>query len=167
MGLSYYMCVFLVARPFCWYWKFWPCDLDLDFWPTFEKKNLTLTLDIPCGNPCGKTSLSIPKILTVTLTYFWNNLTLGLTFEHKEIELSYYTWIYLIARPFCTYQNFWSHNLDLQLWPIFEKLNFEPIRKEIQRDVRSWGGILVQLGQPQSSFFSEPGRMSGELMSYP
>ena len=35
--LSYYRYVFLVARPFCPYQKFWPCDIDLDFWPTFEK----------------------------------------------------------------------------------------------------------------------------------
>ena len=33
----------LVARPFCLYQKFWPSDLHLDFWPTFEK---TLTLAI-------------------------------------------------------------------------------------------------------------------------
>ena len=43
IGLSYYTCVFLVARPFCWYQTFWPRDLDYDFWPTFEK-NLTLAI---------------------------------------------------------------------------------------------------------------------------
>ena len=37
VGLSYYICVFLLTRPFCWYQQFWPCDLDLDFWPTFQK----------------------------------------------------------------------------------------------------------------------------------
>ena len=41
--LSYYTCWFLVIRPFCPYQKIWPCDLDLDFWPTFEK-NLTLAI---------------------------------------------------------------------------------------------------------------------------
>ena len=28
-GLSYCACVFLVPRLFAWYYKFWPCDLDL------------------------------------------------------------------------------------------------------------------------------------------
>ena len=35
--LSYYTCVFLLKRPFRPYQKFWPCDLDLEFWPTFER----------------------------------------------------------------------------------------------------------------------------------
>ena len=33
-GLSYRTCVFLVTRPFAWYHKFWPCDLDFEVWPT-------------------------------------------------------------------------------------------------------------------------------------
>ena len=40
MELSYYMCVFLVATPFSWYQKNWPCDLDLDFDLLFEKLEL-------------------------------------------------------------------------------------------------------------------------------
>ena len=32
-----------MTRPCCWYQNFWLCDLDLDFWPTFEK-NLTLAI---------------------------------------------------------------------------------------------------------------------------
>ena len=35
--LWYYIRVFLMTRPFCRYQNFWPRDLDLDFWPTFEK----------------------------------------------------------------------------------------------------------------------------------
>ena len=41
--LSYYTCWFLVTRSFFSYQKFWPCDLDLDFSPNFEK-NLTLAI---------------------------------------------------------------------------------------------------------------------------
>ena len=37
MGLSDCTCVFLVTRPFTWYHNFWPRDLDLEVWPTFEK----------------------------------------------------------------------------------------------------------------------------------
>ena len=36
-GLSYFTCVFPVARPFCLKPNFLPRDPDLDFWPTFEK----------------------------------------------------------------------------------------------------------------------------------
>ena len=37
MRLSYCTCVFLVTRPFTWYHNFWPHELDLEHWPTFEK----------------------------------------------------------------------------------------------------------------------------------
>ena len=37
IGLLYCTCVFLVTRPFTWYHNFWPRDLDLEVWPTFEK----------------------------------------------------------------------------------------------------------------------------------
>ena len=74
--------------------------------------------------PCDKTFLSIPKFLTSwpwpwLLTYFWKNLTLAITFEAKEIGLSYFTSVFLVARPFCRYQNFWLRDLDF--WPTFEK----------------------------------------------
>ena len=35
--LSYFICVFLMTRPFTWYHNFWPRDLDLEVWPTSEK----------------------------------------------------------------------------------------------------------------------------------
>ena len=35
--LSYYWYIFFVRRPFSRYQNFWPCDLDLEFWPTFEQ----------------------------------------------------------------------------------------------------------------------------------
>ena len=62
--------------------------------------------------PCGKTFLSIPNFLTSwpwpwLLTYFWKNLTLAITFEPKEIGLSYFTCVFLVARPFCQYKIFW------------------------------------------------------------
>ena len=39
-GLSYFRWSFLVTSPFTWYDNCWPCDLEL--WPTFEKKTVTL-----------------------------------------------------------------------------------------------------------------------------
>ena len=76
--------------------------------------------------PCDKTFLSIPKVLTLwpwpwLLTYFWKNLTLAITFEPKEIVLSYFTCVFLVTRPFCQYQHFWLCDLDLDFWPTFEK----------------------------------------------
>ena len=73
-----------------------------------------------------KTFLSIPKFLTSwpwpwLLTYFWKNLTLVITFEPKEIGLSYFTCVFLMTRPFCRCQSFWLRNLDLDFWPTFEK----------------------------------------------
>ena len=78
------------------------------------------------GISCGKTFLLEPKILTSwpwpwLLTYFWKNLTLAITFEPKEKGLSYFTWVFLVARPFCWNQKFWSRDLDLDFWPPFEK----------------------------------------------
>jgi hypothetical protein len=29
--------VFLMTRTFYWYQIFWPCDLDFEVWPTFQK----------------------------------------------------------------------------------------------------------------------------------
>ena len=68
----------------------------------------------------------------VFLTYFWKNLTLAITFEPKEIGLSYYRYEFLVARPICLYQKFWSCAIDF--WP-FEKnltfaVSFEPKKKE-------------------------------------
>ena len=77
---------------------------------------------------CDKTFLPIPKFLTSwpwpwLLTYFWKNLTLAITFEPKEIGLSYFTCIFVKARPFCRYQNFWLRDLNLDFWPTLKKLN--------------------------------------------
>jgi hypothetical protein len=37
IGLSYFICVFFMTRAFLWYLNFWPCDVDLEVWPTFQK----------------------------------------------------------------------------------------------------------------------------------
>ena len=72
--LSCYRHAFLATRPFCPYQKFLPCDLDLDFWPTFEKKlnlgyNLWTKRDkafiLHMLVPCYKNFLSVPKKLTL------------------------------------------------------------------------------------------------------
>ena len=134
-----------MARPFCWYQDFWLRDLDLDL--TFFWKKLNLGHNFWTKRDrafifhmwisYGKTFLSIPKFLTLwpwpwLLTYFWKNLTLAITFEPKEIGLPDFTCVFLMARPFCWYQDFWLRDLDLDFWPSFEKnltlaITFEPI----------------------------------------
>ena len=47
-GLSFCICIFLVIRPFTWYRKFWPCDLHLEVWPTFEKLKSRLLFSDGC-----------------------------------------------------------------------------------------------------------------------
>ena len=49
------------------------------------------------------------------------NLTLAITFELKEIRLSYYTCVFLVTKPFSPYQKFWPLDLDLDFWPTIEK----------------------------------------------
>ena len=77
---------------------------------------------------CGKTFLSVPKVLTLgpwpwLLTYFWKKLTLAITLKPKEIELSYYRCIFLVARPFCLYQKFDPVTLTLTFDLLLKKLN--------------------------------------------
>ena len=51
------------------------------------------------------------------------NLTLATTSKPKVIDLSYFICVFLVTRPFTWYHNFWPSNLDLEVWPTFEKLN--------------------------------------------
>ena len=107
--------------------------LNLDhYFLTKGDRALILHKCIPCNN-----FLSIPKYLTSwpwLLTYFWKTLTLAITFEPKKIRLSYFTCVFLVARPFCWNLTFLPCDLDLFFWPTFEKnltlgITFEP--KEI------------------------------------
>ena len=109
----------------------WPPTFDLlfrilklciNFW-TERGRAFMLRMDIPYG----KTFLSIPNFwshdldLQDWLAFEKKTLTLALTFEPKEMWLSYCAWIFLVARPFCQYQIFLSCDIDLQLWPTYEK----------------------------------------------
>ena len=57
-----------------------------------------------------------------SLTYFWKTLTLAITFLLDEIGLLYCTCVFLVTRPFTLYPNFLPCDLDLEVWPTFEKL---------------------------------------------
>ena len=66
-------------------------------------------------------------LMTLTLKfdlqmYFWKTLTLAITFKQEVISLSYCTLVFLVTRPFTWYHNSWPCDIDLEVWPTFEKL---------------------------------------------
>ena len=94
-------------------------NLGYNFWIKRDKAFILLM-----WVPYDKTFPSVPNILSLwlwLLTYIWKNLTLAITFEPKEIGLSYYICGSLVTRPFFPYQKFWPCDLDLDFWPTFEK----------------------------------------------
>ena len=50
------------------------------------------------------------------------NFNLGHNYEPHQIGLSYFTCVFLVTRPFTSYHNFWPSDLDLEVWPTFQKL---------------------------------------------
>ena len=76
---------------------------------------------------CDKTFHMVPSFFTLwpwpwSLTYFWKTLTLAITFLSVVVGLSYCTCVLLETRPFTLYHNFLPRDLDLEVWPTFEKL---------------------------------------------
>jgi hypothetical protein len=56
------------------------------------------------------------------LTNFLKTWTLAISFEWQVIRLSYFIYVFLMTRPFYWYQHFWPCDLDLKVWPTFQKL---------------------------------------------
>ena len=101
--------------------------LDLD--RNFLTKSDTALILHRCI-PCDKTFLSIRKFLTLwpwpwLLTNFWKNLTLATTFEPKEMGLSYFTCVFLVARPSCWNKNFYLVTLTLTFDLLLKKLDLD------------------------------------------
>ena len=95
--LSYYLCGFLLTRPYVGTKNFDCVTLTLTFdlllkknlvlALTFEPKETTAFISHVCI-PCCKTFLYVPETLTLTLNFdllLKKNLTLAITFEPKEI----------------------------------------------------------------------------------
>ena len=57
------------------------------------------------------------------LTHFLKMLTLLIIFEQWVLELWYFTWVFLVIRPFHGYHYFLPCDLDLEVWPFFEHFN--------------------------------------------
>ena len=79
IGLSYYTCVLLVTRPSTWYHNYWPCDLDLELWPTFKK---TLTFGITfLPEVIGLSYCTYVLLVTKPFTLYHNFLPRDLDLE--------------------------------------------------------------------------------------
>jgi hypothetical protein len=77
---------------------------------------------------CDKTFLWVPKVLTLwpwpwCLMCLLKMLSLAITFEWYVLGLLYFTWVFLVTKPFHRYQNFWSCDLDLGVWPTYKNIN--------------------------------------------
>ena len=114
----------------------WP-SLTLEFDPFFENFILAYNfwtvsaraLMFHMSIPCDKTFSWIPLFFTLwpwprSLTHFLKTLPLLITFEQWVLEHWYYTWVFLVTRPFCGWHYLWPCDLDLWVWPIFD--NFTP-----------------------------------------
>ena len=151
-GRSYFTCVFNVIRLFYQYKNCSPCDLDLRVLSALEYLTLAATLkqldqafhmfpvysswkfifpsvqrflasrDECPGSLCHSPGVRVGVRFGVGVCAWTKTLTLAITFLLEVIELSYCTWVFLVTRPFTLYHNFWPRDLDLEVWPTFEKL---------------------------------------------
>ena len=78
----------------------------------------------------------IPKFLTLTVTWPLTNISenfiYAISFELLEVVLSYFTWPFLVMRPFHSFPNFGPCDLDRDLWPTYLNIlsfavSFEPL----------------------------------------
>ena len=69
--------------------------------------------------------LVVKSINLWNLWNLWKILTLAITFEPKEIELSYFTCVFLVPRPSCWNQIFYLVTLTLTFDLLLKKLNLD------------------------------------------
>ena len=99
-------------------------DLAYNFWTVIPRALIFHKII-----PCDKIFLWVPLFLTMwpwpgSLTHFLKQrftITLLITFEMWVLELWYFSWVFLVIRPFSGYLYFWPFDLDLGVWPLFEK----------------------------------------------
>ena len=108
LELRYFTWIFPVIRCFCGYhyyfFLFLPVTLTLELDPFFENFNLSnnfwtvsvRALIFHMSIPCDKSFLWVPLFFTLWL---WP-LTLLITFEQRGLEFWYFTWVFLVIRPF-------------------------------------------------------------------
>ena len=114
---SYFTCVFLVTRPFSWYGNFWPCDLDLELWPTFQNfkifHNFSTVRDraliFHICIPCDKTFHLVPPFLLCDLDIYLDPLAKTFTdwwllFTNLPLPASYIVFWQLLFHCKMTFQ---------------------------------------------------------------
>ena len=97
----------------------WNLNIANNFW-TVNARALIFHMSIPCD----KIVPLVPLFYTLwpwpwSLTHFLKTLTLLITFEQWMLELWYFTWVFLVIRPFRGYHYFLPCDLDLGVWPTF------------------------------------------------
>jgi hypothetical protein len=126
--LSYLISVFFTTKPFYWYQIFWPCDLDLEVWHTFQKLYNIDHIFWMASDNAFIFHMSVPydKTFLLTLwpwpwssTRFSKTLTLAISFEWQVIGLSYFICVYLMTSPFYWYQIFDLVTLTLKFHSLF------------------------------------------------
>ena len=108
-------------------------DLDLEVWPVLFKNfnldhNLWTVRDgafifhmcIPCDKTLSQHTI-IFYLLTLTLKFdlLSKNFNLG---HNLRTVRDIFHMHFLGTRPFTSYHNFWPSDLDLEVWPTFQKL---------------------------------------------
>ena len=136
LELWYFTWKLFMIRPFHGYHFFATVTLTLEFDLLFENFNLAnnfwtvsaRALIFQMSIPYYKTFLWVPLFLrhllwSWSLTYLLKTLTLLINFKQRVLELWYFTWVLLLARPFRVYQQFWPCDLYFGVWLTFEYFN--------------------------------------------
>ena len=92
-------------------------NIDHNFWTITGRAFILLTWLLYI--PCDETFLSVPNCFTLTLIFdlHFENFNIDHNFKLYEVVLSYFTCVFLVARPDPQYQNFWP--CDCGLCPSF------------------------------------------------
>jgi hypothetical protein len=138
IGLSYFICIFLMTRRFYWYHNFWPPDFEV--WPTVNFGHIfwmvsDKTFIFHMCVPYDKTFLLEPNFFT-----FWPwSLTYFLKTEHCPYLLNGKWYGFHISYACSLWQDlsigsfkFWHLDFDLEFWWWWLPLEFA-----------AYGGICV------------------------
>ena len=111
-----------------WPWPWSMTHFTKNFNLTNNSRTVTLrALIFHMSIPCDKTFRWVPSFFTLwpwpwSMTHFLKILNLQITFEQWVLEFWYFTWVFLVIRPFHAHHYVWPCNLYLKVWPTFLKL---------------------------------------------
>ena len=98
--------------------------------------------------PCDKTFSLVPLFFTLwpwpsCFTHFLTTLTLLITFEQWVLELWYFTWVFLVIRPFSEYHYFWHWPWPCSLTHFLKTLNFLMIFEQWVLELWYFTGVFL------------------------